>query len=98
MKVGGKRKLLVPAVMGYGERGAGEDIPPDSDLLFEVEVLGLAVSRLSNLHIGGTGKVPASLLTQPWHQVRTLPHRRTSSIRLGPSRSLAVETPFLSQF
>ena len=39
MKVGGKRKLSIPASMGYGNRGAGDDIPPDSDLVFEVELL-----------------------------------------------------------
>ncbi len=38
MKVGGKRKLFVPAHLGYGERKMGS-IPPGSDLHFEIEVL-----------------------------------------------------------
>lgn len=40
MRVGGRRKLLVPADLGYGNRGAGR-IPPGADLLFEVELLAV---------------------------------------------------------
>ncbi|MEZ0268045.1 MAG: FKBP-type peptidyl-prolyl cis-trans isomerase [Phycisphaerae bacterium] len=42
MKIGEKRRLEIPAAMGYGERGAGDKIPPNSALVFDVEMIGIA--------------------------------------------------------
>jgi FKBP-type peptidyl-prolyl cis-trans isomerase FkpA len=41
MKVGGRRKLVLPPSMAYGDAGAPPDIPPGSTLVFDVEILGV---------------------------------------------------------
>ena len=41
MPVGGKYRFWIPAALGYGEQGAGNDIPPNATLTFDVELLGI---------------------------------------------------------
>ena len=41
MKVGGTRTIIIPSDMGYGSRGAGSVIPPNADLIFDVELVDI---------------------------------------------------------
>lgn len=41
MKIGGTRRLIIPAVMAYGSRRAAANIPPNSDLVFDIELIAI---------------------------------------------------------
>ena len=41
MKVGGKRKLVIPPDLGFGKQGVGSVVPPDAILVYEFELLGV---------------------------------------------------------
>jgi peptidylprolyl isomerase len=42
MKVGGRRELIIPPALGYGSKGAGSAIPPNSTLVFVVDLLSVS--------------------------------------------------------
>ena len=41
MKIGEKRRLFIPHELAYGSQGAGDRIPANADLIFDVELLGI---------------------------------------------------------
>ena len=48
MKVGDKIRVFIPATLGYGESGAGDVIPPNSDLIFDIEITGTMAAPKMN--------------------------------------------------
>jgi FKBP-type peptidyl-prolyl cis-trans isomerase len=60
MKVGSKYKFYIPAAMGYGERGAGNTIGPNTPLIFEVELLSIGKPEPAAAPPGGEAKPEAA--------------------------------------
>ncbi len=59
MKIGGTRTLIIPSEMGYGEQGAGNDIPPNATLLFEVKLLNVIHTEIIDTKKGDGAEAQA---------------------------------------
>jgi FKBP-type peptidyl-prolyl cis-trans isomerase len=68
MNEGAKWKLFVPAKLGYGMRGAGPKIPPNSTLLIDVELLSVNPAPAGTQAPDGKGRTPAEGTKRPKKQ------------------------------
>ena len=58
MKVGGKRTIFIPSELGYGERGAGDLIPPNANLIFDVEIMDVQLPNYKLVVSNEIDKLP----------------------------------------
>jgi FKBP-type peptidyl-prolyl cis-trans isomerase len=59
MRVGGRRKLVIPPHLGYGDRGAGGVIKPGETLVFVVDLLGVGRPAARSRGLGSPGRLGA---------------------------------------
>jgi FKBP-type peptidyl-prolyl cis-trans isomerase len=92
MKEGGKRLLTIPSSMGYGARGAGSDIPPNADLVFEVELLNIDRAKIETLAPGkGKGAAFGDMLKVHYKGMFTSGKEFDSSYKRGEPMEVPLE-------
>lgn len=68
MRVGGVRRLTIPAAMAYGERGAGADIPPNSDLVFVIQLTDAV--RFEDIRVGTGEEATQQTVAVTTHSIK----------------------------
>lgn len=68
MKIGGVRRLTIPSAMGYGERGAGGDIPPNADLVFVIQLIDAV--RIEDVKVGEGEAVQGACVAVTTHVIK----------------------------
>ena len=71
MKVGGIRRLTIPSKLGYGERGAGQSIPPNSDLVFIIQVTDAFGIDITDTKVGTGDTATGQCVAVTRHVIKT---------------------------
>ena len=81
MRVGGKRTIFIPSELGYGDRGAGDLIPPNANLIFDVEIVDV---QLPNYKLVTSNEIEKMLKNNyKFIDIRTKKERENTGIIQG---------------